>query len=360
MLYLISLLSFFLPTQLGLHFDILQSTVYGFQIDYLIPTLYLTDIIIFLIIFLGLRKIKIRLWIVCFFVIFASFNIYISSYFIPTIYKWLKVTEMVLLGLVIINTKKFDVFKHFVRPLSYSMIIINILAILQYFNKSSIGGIFYYLGERSFLFSDPNVSPFPYSTFSHPNSFAGFLLVFGIFLIQFKNKFNKKYFWLLLSLIGINLIITNSLNVYIAIAVLVLLRVPKIYNSSFLFINFSERFITHRIELIKASWVMIKENFLFGVGLNNFIPNLPKVTNSFLNAWELQPVHNIFLLIFSETGVFGLIAFCFLIFFSFSLATSHYALITILLTGLSDHYWLTLQQNILLLTYTLAIGYAKK
>ena len=97
---------------------------------------------------------------------------------------------------------------------------------------------------------------------------------------------------------------------------------------------------------------MIKENFFFGVGLNNFIPNIPKVTNSFLNAWELQPVHNIFLLVFSETGIVGLIAFIYL-FFSVSINSQ---LIAIILTGLSDHYWLTLQQNLLLFTYVLSLS----
>jgi len=362
-LSLISLLSFLLPTQLAFHINSLSTTVYGFKIDYLIPTLYLTDIVAVFIIILGLKKIKITKRFMLYavvYMVFVALNIYMSDYFISNIYRWIKITEMFLLGLVIFNTKKFDVFKHFVKPLSYSMFIVCILGIWQFLIKSSVGGIFYWLGERSFVFSDPNIAPYPYSIFSHPNSFAGFLLVFGIFLLEYKNKFNFKFFWSLLILVIVNLILTNSLNVYITTAILLLLRYRKNVVLGFGFLDFGARFVTHRIELIKASFQMIKENFWFGVGLNNFIPRLPSVHNLFVNSWELQPVHNIFLLVFSEVGVFGFIAFCVLFFSSFSLLTTNYQLLTILITGLSDHYWLTLQQNLLIFTYVVIISRKKK
>ena len=172
-LLLISLLSFFLPTQLAFHFNNFQNTVYGFSIDYLIPTLYLTDIIALLIIFFGINKLKFNYKYILY-LIFVVINIYVSNYQIASIYKWIKITEMILLGIVIFNTKKFELFKHFVKPLSYSIIICCILGIWQYLTNGSIGGLFYLLGERSFIFNNPNVAPYPYSTFSHPNSFAGF------------------------------------------------------------------------------------------------------------------------------------------------------------------------------------------
>lgn len=369
MLYLISLLSFLLPTQLALHLDRLLSTsvagqtmytVYGFSIDYLIPTLYLTDIIAILIIIFGIRNYRITKRFVLFatlYLFFASLNIFISSYFISSLYKWFKVTEMILLGIVIINTKKFDVFKNFIKPLSYSIFIICILGIWQVLIKGSVGGVFYLLGERTFDFINPNISPYPYSTFSHPNSFAGFLLVFGLFVLKYKERFQKKYFWFLSLLILTNLILTNSLNVYLTIVFLILFKTGKGLLYAIWPIDFGARYITHRIELIQASFKMIKDHFWFGVGLNNFIPNLVKVSNTFVNSWELQPVHNIFLLTFSETGVIGFLVFCFLIFSALSVV--NYPLIAIVVSGMSDHYWLTLQQNMLLFTYVWAISKRK-
>lgn len=367
MLSLISLLSFLLPTQLGLHLTNFENTVYGFQVDYLIPTLYLTDIISLAIIILGVIKLHSRpslkfdrklLVASLLYIAFVSINIYISDYFVASLYKWLKVTEMLLLGIIILNFKKFNAFSHFVKPLSYSVLIACVLGIMQFIKSGSIGGLFYWFGERSFLFSDPNIAPYPYSFFSHPNSFAGFLLVFGIFLLQYRNKFNRKYFWTLAVLVTSNLILTNSLNVYLAIVVLVFLRFRPNLSFAFLTFDFTQRFVTHRVELIKASLEMIKENLLFGVGLNNFIPNLVKVSKTFVNSWELQPVHNIFLLIFSEVGILGFVAFAVLLLPSFTMLS--YPLYAILITGLSDHYWLTLQQNLLLFVCVVVISRKNK
>lgn len=357
MLLLISLLSFLLPFQLAHHFNSFPSAVYGFKIDYLIPTLYLTDIFAFLIILKGLENIKLKKNNFVVFLLFLTFvviNVLISANITASLYRWIKILEMILLGIVIFKTKKFKVYNHFLKPLSYSVVLSTVLGILQFLNKGSLGSIFYWLGERSFNFTDPNIAPYPYATFSHPNSFAGFLLVFGILIIQYRKKFNLKYFWLLVSLIFTNLILTNSLNVYITVVLILLLKYYKKLSLGLFVIDFNQRFISHRIELIQASLKIIKDHFMLGVGLNNFIPNLVKVSNKFINAWELQPVHNIFLLVFSETGIIGLSLFMYLIISS--VTVTNYGLIAILLTGLSDHYWITLQQNLLLFTYVMVIS----
>lgn len=369
MLILFNLLSFLLPTQLGLHLNLFTPTIFGFQIDYLIPTIYLTDIIVFLLVIFNIKKIKLKKFNVLLFTSFVLINIAVSSYRIPSIYKWMKVVEMILLGIVIIKNESFKLFDNFIKPLSYSVFIICILGITQWLLGKTIGGPFYFLGERSFRLGDPGISSFnlfgvemlrPYSVFSHPNSFAGFLLVFSIFLISFKKSFNIKYFYILSILVLVNLFLTFSSNIFITILLLTILLIKPSLNHAFLFVDFSARSITHRIELFYSSIQLIKQNLLFGVGLNNFIPSLLVVSNKFLNAWELQPVHNIYLLVLSETGIVGFIVFMFLLFKSLQLS-KHSKVITfsiyaILITGLLDHYWLTLQQNILLLTFVLALS----
>jgi hypothetical protein len=357
---LFKLLAFTIPIQLSLHFDFWDSTVYGFKIDYLISTFYLSDILASLVILFGIKNIKLSIKhyvLSIMYLAFALYNIHNSLFIIPAVYRWFKITEMLLLGLVIINYKKYKIFEYFVKPLSYSIMMACILGILQFINNGSIGGLFYLLGERSFSFIEPGIAPYPYSFFPHPNAFAGFLLVFGIFVLQYRKKFNKKYFWLLAILVGINLILTNSLNVYITAALLLVIS-QKFLVFSFVSLDFLPRFVSHRIELINSSIQMIKDNFWFGVGLNNFIPNLVKYSKNFLYSWELQPVHNIFLLVFSELGVVGFIAFCFLVFSS--LSAIRYSLFAVIVTGLSDHYWLTLQQNMLLFTFVVALSKIKK
>ena len=369
MLFLFNILSFLLPTQLGLHLNFLNQTVFGFKIDYLIPTIYLTDVVIFLIIIKNINKIKLKILPTLLFVGFILLNVVVSQYKIASIYKWIKVVEIVLLGIVIINTKKFKIFDNFIKPLSYSIFIICILGLTQWLLGKTVGGPFYLLGERSFSLGDPGISTFnlfgiemlrPYSVFSHPNSFAGFLFVFAILLINFKKRFNGKYFYALSILILVNLFLTFSTNVLFAIIVLGLIHLKPSLNYTFLFFDFTSRSIIQRIELIKSSLQLIKQHFFTGVGINNFIPSLIGVSNKYLNSWELQPVHNIYLLVFSETGFFGFFLFIVLIFnsliFSYKSNVLKFSLLAIILTGLFDHYWLTLQQNILLLTFILALS----
>jgi O-antigen ligase len=116
----------------------------------------------------------------------------------------------------------------------------------------------------------------------------------------------------------------------------------------------SNQTISQRLTLSIIAAKMIQERFLIGEGLNTFIIKsvIFKIGNSYL--WLLQPVHNIFLLVFSETGIFGLLLMCFLFnkLISKSLLRKNIFLamsvIFIIITSLFDHYWFTIQQNLLL------------
>ena len=90
-----------------------------------------------------------------------------------------------------------------------------------------------------------------------------------------------------------------------------------------------------------------------GVGLGNFV-NWLKEIDPGLASNLYQPVHNIYLLIFSETGILGLTLF--LLFLFFLIKNSHYDImiyhtslffifISLLFFGLFDHFLWTLQQG---------------
>ena len=126
-----------------------------------------------------------------------------------------------------------------------------------------------------------------------------------------------------------------------------------------------------RQELNQAAILMIKKYPLTGVGLNNFIPALPQFKKG-LSYKELQPAHNIYLLIGAESGLVGLGMFLWLIWLSYKkllqpnnqitkqpnkklLITNYLITLTsILLLGLFDHYFYTLQQGSLL--FALVLG----
>ncbi len=378
---LIVLFSFFLPTQFGYHFQNLATSIYGFKIDYFIPTLYLTDILIIGIITTQIRTLinlinKKSLFFISLYLLLIVVNIYISDYKMISFYKWIKLTEMLMMIITLINYKKLNIYKSIFTPLSYSVVLICFLGLLQTFSGGSIGGLFYYLGERSFDINTFGISTVnlngveilrSYSTFSHPNSLAGFLAVFSIVTLIYRKRLNRYYLLFLSLLVTTTLITSASLNVLVSFILLVVVYMIKagknLILSLILLITFLSpylgatnfREIDYRIELSQVAVNLFFDKPLIGVGINNFIPKLAESSTIFKNVWELQPVHNIYLLVLSETGIVG---FSILIILFYIIPLS-YPLLTILFTGLFDHYWLTLQQNLFLFSLVIAISFAK-
>ena len=140
-------------------------------------------------------------------------------------------------------------------------------------------------------------------------------------------------------------------------------------------LKFSSESFQLRQELNSTALTMIKKYPLFGIGLNNFIPSLSRFQKG-LSFKELQPVHNIYLLIGAETGLVGLGVFLWLIYLSYRKLLYGYMVIwfrkkkdltiqpfshlaisltAILLLGLFDHYFFTLQQTQLLFVIVLGM-----
>lgn len=127
-------------------------------------------------------------------------------------------------------------------------------------------------------------------------------------------------------------------------------RVFGLFVLAFLFLSASTdvHSIGKRIEL--ASWAvsLVKSNPLFGVGIGTFVSAAKQFKSDFPYV-SPQPVHNIFLLMLSEVGVVvtGTITYFFSKFILiYRKNTAMLAcLFVIAFTGMFDHYWLTLQQN---------------
>lgn len=64
-----------------------------------------------------------------------------------------------------------------------------------------------------------------------------------------------------------------------------------------------------RIPLARIAWNMIQANPLLGVGLNNFVPNIPEYAGPEFSREWIYNVHNKYLLVASEAGIPALIAF---------------------------------------------------
>jgi len=370
-----------LPSQLALHFWPQFAFVNGLKIDYLSPTLYLTDLIFIAMIFswifslsTSIKKIintRYSFLVTGFIILNLLFSVSPAS----SLLLWVRIVEIIILYFYIINNK----FKiNFVlKPLAIGVIATCLLAAAQLLTTRNVGGVFYWLGERPLGIYQPGVAlvdifgvPFlrPYATFPHPNALAGYaglLFLFSLSIKENVNRFAKSLFRICCLFI---VLAAYSQAVWIGLAA-----------SFFIFkIKFSIRaamlgalalsllsplffqhldyglpiYISQRVDLSITAGHAFANYPIFGVGLGQFIRVIPQYFSS--PIWWLQPVHNIFLLVATETGVVGLAVFILFLLKSHAIRKYAFIFVFVLVTSLVDHYWLTSHQNLMLLAVVFA------
>lgn len=375
-----------LPTQFAYHFWPASSFVYGIRVDYLAPTIYLTDILVVLLFFLSRARVRIKLLSKTSVLLglFILLNIYFSVNRLAGVYKWFKVLELIFLAFYVSKLRPKTKIKKMVKILFYSATLVSVIGILQFIKGSTLGFPFNFLGERTFNLSTPGIALVQifgidylraYSVFSHPNSLAGFLAVIVFLLFVFKAWQKSLINILSLFLVAVCFLLTFSFSAYFSLLLVslfyLIFKKRKFFWKTSLLTVFLLMFIgisspvfvsgflknmpnlpsnmSQRLELIKSSGQILRGAPFFGVGLNSFIS-----ANHFY--WLLQPVHNIFLLILVEAGIIGAVVFSLLLLKVFlklkkrNLRKLFLVFLFILLTGSIDHYWVTLQQNMLLLS----------
>lgn len=249
----------------------------------------------------------------------------------------------------------------------------------------------------------------PYGTFPHPNVLAAFLLlcVFSFYYLFLNFRVQAKkyilaagflaYFFLIyvlfltFSRLAISSFIAGSL-LFFGFVFWERKRTSKDLKSviplfctflaavsffTFVFsgelssraVSFSEQSVSLRLEYAKAAWQMAKERPFLGTGAGNFVRTLPDYLPAELAAggsWVFQPVHNIYLLILAETGLFGLLAFVFFLSRTAKLGFENlkkqsysapfFVLFFVFLAlGFFDHYFLTIQQGRIIFWFLLAV-----
>jgi len=403
-----------LPTQLGLHLWPDWALVLGRRIDYLAPTLYLTDItiLVMLLTYMFQKRNNNKIiqdylrhkFLITSILLFILLNTYFSLNPLITGIKWFKVLEYTLLFFYIVKTK--PSLKITVYCLTVAITYSSIIALAQFFLQHTIGGVFWFLGERTFANNTPGIAQVnwcwfsktkciellrPYGTFPHPNVLGGFLATtLPLLLWQFtKEKQHIRRLIIVVSMtLGISaLLVTFSRGAWIvgvmtlyvslfihpqkntwplkiggsiAIVGILLFLFPYIQtltkNSESVFI---------RINLMKAALALFMQHPTVGIGLGMFLPNLPSVLNV-RDLYFLQPVHSIYLLLLTETGIIGVGSVIVTLFIYIRAIKKRHPLIVILLPsialgllGVTDHYPFSVQQGQLLTTCFLALPFLK-
>jgi len=437
------LLIFLIPCNLAKHWPQSWSYVSGILVDYLIPTLYVTDILIITLLILWLlekrtvilskakdlkstrfrnppfrRARKFAITIISIFLLYTLYSILYTKNLSAAFYKLIKIIEFSLL-IIYISSQGRSTFgrKTFIQVLSLSVLWQSVLAIAQWFKQASVFG-YWFFGEQPYNASTLGIKMInwfgslripSYGTFTHPNVLAGFLVINLIITLNYKlqitnykknsifnlsNKNLRSYILDLTSLIlgTVALFLTFSFASWLVLIIYLLLSLRATAKQSpildcfvlplsgtprndktklliycvtglliFLLIKFIDpESLTRRFKLTEIAIKMWLSSPLFGVGLNNFIPRMEEFGNVVTNYRFLQPVHNVFLLVLSETGAIGVFSILYLVFRVFSKRKISsfspsilYTLYSILFLGLFDHYFLTLQQGMLLLALTL-------
>jgi len=415
------LLIFSLPFQFGYHFWPNWAYLSGFKIDYLSPAIYLTDILILIYLFIRYfhqflfflpsrfvipsgvegslfkpqNNLKNNRLLIVVFLGLIILNIIFSLNPIITFLAWVRFLFYSLFLLTLIREPNLR--SKIILPFTLSLFLIISLEIGQFLKQSSLNGLFYYLGERTFDLATPNIAKIdlnnflrflnfkflilnyglilrPYSTFSHPNSLAGYLLVSLIILKLIKSQsvwlkrliylviiftFSKAAITSLLVILIISnltsIIQKNILKTFLLTCILIsLFPLIPLPNLPF---NFSSSILS-RLYLGPATFSIIANHLIFGIGLNNYLLGL----NNFLSpsqifVYSLQPVHSLILLITSELGLSGLILLMIIMKKINRYLNSEMIMliIIVLITGSVDHYWWTLPQNKLILILFLAL-----
>jgi hypothetical protein len=409
-----ALIVIFLPINLGFHFPQSFSYVYGYLVNYYIPTLYLTDV--FLLILL-------LLW---------TLELLTDSISRSTLNAVTKQREFLVLGVILIGLLpnvsvtnspaswlgwllwlKASIFllwiashhltqhiRLFLSALSLGVLIQSIIALGQFLTQSSLGS-YWLLGEtdlsqsigiaKGVLLEQSFIRG--YGTTPHPNVLAGYLavsLLFFFFAFKQTNTRSNRLWLSVVIIFGILALVSTMSRGALLSGVGALLILWLIKNSGgfqkiaqalllltgvgtiLLFLTggwevFNSPSVTDRLSLAQTSFTMMRESPIGGVGLNNFISESQKYTNWQGIYRSLQPVHSIYLLLAVEGGVFISIVFSgllirtvFRLFQKRELPwyrlSSGVGLMALMLIGLGDHYLLSIHQGMLLLFLWLGLS----
>ncbi len=383
--------------------------------------LCLADIFLFLTIFFYLlRKPKINFkrndFIFLGFLIFCFFGGIFSNLYILSFLKTFRLFTGFLLYLYLKNS---DIkLKNVLIVFFSSGIFQGVLALVQFYNQKNLNLRF--LGEPIFSPLVLGVAKLkiagakiirPPGTLPHANVLAAFLFfalvcLFYLFLQERNVSLSKKiifslsvfillfslfltfsrsgWFVLFLFLIGFSFLVWRlrpKKEILIKISALFLLVIILFFSFAFIFKNFfilrakvnlKEKAINLRLVYQKMALEIIKQKPFLGVGLGNYI-NFSSRNNlwskyGLTQVYLFRPVHNIYLLIASETGLMGLFLFLSFIFltlvetFKKIKTDSNYlkgaffvSFACLLVWGFSDHFLFDLTQGIYLFWFNLGL-----
>ncbi len=346
------------------------------RVDYLSPTLYFLDLLILFYLFINWKigtslkivnsKLEFILPILLLNLLYSqnpfatlswTLHFLLYYFFLATTFENLRIWDLRLV-------------------LTLSLLFQLALAITQVSLGHSVGGLLYYLGERSVAVGQPSVALAifmdsvvlrAYGTFSHPNILAGWAVVSLLILLRL--KLNTAYHVLCTILVSTLVFLTQSRAaalalfglvipfyilkslrqriVYFFVVILLLSVAPR----SLFVPSRSEFSLEQRLYLQGLSSQVTSHFPVFGMGAQASISTYPSISPQ---NRLLQPDHNSFTLFLSWFGIFGILATILALFNFKTLRLS--TLFPLLPLLLLDHYLLTSPQGIFISTLYIRVA----
>ncbi len=408
-LVVLLLLTFFWQTR--------KAFIFRFEVfDYLIPFVYLSDI--FIVLLLVLETIQSPTWIfksivlknkvastgvaLLFVSIVASIvfqkNLLLSAY----VYKALKLLILWLfINFIPTLVERYST-KKVMTLLSVGLLPLLLLGAIEMLLGHSLS--LKLLGEWAFSKQMPGISTIslgsfsilrPYATFPHPNLFGAVMGIFSIYwLVRFVSadyvvKKRLAKYLVIVFVFGVFISFSRTAWLGLALAFTYVVRASRLKAPLFtakpgvwkivtflvvimtiILFRFNQLFgadslsLLRRWELDKIAFKVWLKNPALGVGLNQFLLVLDEYWVRVGLLRFSQPVHNIYLMILAELGGIGLLGMVLVLYSAIVRAWNKLPIwlravwIFILVTGLLDHYWWTLQQGLLVLSLTLGFSFA--
>lgn len=403
LIFLFVLLLF--PSNLAKHWEVSSAYIRGVLVDYLLPKIYLIELLIFLLLLLAIARmirarqfrlkirsslrsnpfsrvrLKIILPLVFLFPFLLSFGENLSLSF-------LRFSELLLWGgfsLWVREKINWERDHHLLmRILSLSVGWVSLLALFQFLRQETVFG-YYFLGEPIIYPSLGGVAKTSflgkeilraYGTFPHPNLLGGamalllpWLLSQGLFLpaglalIGLFVSFSRLA-WICFFLGVFGLIISRIKGFWRSLAVVFFSLMLLMLSVKLLPLS-TDLSVTRRVELLQSARAMVSASPLFGVGLGHFTAELPSFGLPSGPTLFLQPVHNIFALITAESGLFALVAILAVLALALRegwrkrRALLLISLLQLILLGLFDHYLYTLPQGLFLTSLVLGLVFSR-
>lgn len=371
------------------NFHLYDPYVTGLYVNYLVPTLSVIDIFVFmLLISIFFEHVKTfnsvfrNLFIIIFVVFLILQNVFVQDF--NTLFLTLRLLLYFVCAISIVKIIKDNKEVNKLLQTCYINLLLTgqiltqlFISIYQFVRGTSVG--LNWLGESKIIngmlgssYIDIKGDAYlrAYGTFPHPNLLAGWLLLlFVISWICFRaNKYKYISLTNMLFISIVSILTFSRVSLILLLILLVIFIITEIVSSkdfnSFTGIlltrflnlfNGSDSSLKDRVELLKIGWSLFKKNFVLGTGMGNSIKeysdSVAFTSGGFL---LLQPVHNIFLLSLIELGILGGIYYWFLIIKFFVIKNTfnivkYCILVIIIIVGLFDHYFFSLPQGLTML-----------